>query len=389
MRENFLHKIRIRFMVYGILSILLAFLTGILFFYAIRFVYKTESLSESRQAEYQSNYTVIMGKLPETHEVKEDSFEQGTNTVMVIMSLIVMLLSYVCYFLLFTRKYDQYMNEIKDGVAELSSGNFNLFIPQHEESELSDIARNLNRMARQVKVLREEEQTIEGKKNTLITNVAHDLRTPVTSIIGYLELAKQEEVSKENRTHYIRVAYEKSLRLEKLISDLFTYTKLEFGEVSLHTTKVDIIKLLEQLLEEFYPSFYEAKLEYRFSANVKSAVILGDGDLLARVFENLISNAIRYGANGKNINVNVHVSFGQLKVQVINFGEMIQKKDLELIFDKFYRVDSSRNEQKGGTGLGLSIAQNIVKMHHGTIQASSGVEGTIFEVILDGCTSTE
>jgi signal transduction histidine kinase len=228
----------------------------------------------------------------------------------------------------------------------------------------------------------ENERRSEYAKNELITSVAHDLRTPLTSIIGYLDLVSSRDLTQDSQMKYIGIAYNKSKRLEKLIEDLFTYTKFNFGEVKANYTQVDIVKLLNQLVDEFYPSFSECRLEYEFTTTNSSAVIKADGDLLARAFANLISNAIKYGKDGKKILIDLSKEESGVVITIINFGEIIPKEDLERIFQRFYRVESSRSSETGGSGLGLAIAQSIIEMHGGSISAKSEVDGTVFIVIL-------
>jgi signal transduction histidine kinase len=213
--------------------------------------------------------------------------------------------------------------------------------------------------------------------------VAHDLRTPLTSIIGYLELLSTgTAIPPEMEKKYIDIAYTKAKRLEKLIEDLFGFTKLNYGKISMKVSQVDVIKLLSQLLEEFYPSFAEKSLVYELRSNVPAKVITADGNLLARLFDNLINNAIKYGAEGKQILVDVEADETIVKISVTNFGYVIPEKELPMLFNKFYRVEHSRSSSTGGTGLGLAISKNIVDMHGGDIQVASDLNGTVFTVKL-------
>ena len=252
------------------------------------------------------------------------------------------------------------------------------------DDEFSAMAANLNKMEADIQNLMEKEREAERTKNELITNVAHDLRTPLTSIIGYLELLSKsgDRLSPEMQKKYIDIAYTKSKRLEKLIEDLFGFTKLNYGKISMNVGKLDIVKLLSQLLEEFYPSFADKDLTYELKSNVPAQVITADGNLLARLFDNLINNAIKYGAEGKKILVKIHSDGEIVTVSVTNYGYVIPAEELPLIFNKFYRVEQSRSIYTGGTGLGLAIAKNIVDMHGGTISVASDLNGTVFTVKL-------
>jgi two-component system, OmpR family, sensor histidine kinase VanS len=308
--------------------------------------------------------------------------------IVTIMTIAAGIVLFITYFLLLTKKFITYIKEMIDGINQISQGNFNNRIEINNEDEFALLAEKLNQMADDIKEIMENERRSEYAKNELITSVAHDLRTPLTSIIGYLDLVSSKELSGEIQRKYIDIAYSKSKRLEKLIEDLFTYTKFNFGEVKADYTEVDIVKLMNQLVDEFYPSFSEFNLEYEFRSDLISAVIKADGNLLARAFANLISNAIKYGRDGKKIIIELVKEEYQIVINVTNFGDVIPKEDLKRIFQRFYRVESSRSSETGGSGLGLAIAQSIIEMHGGNISARSDENGTVFTVELKNDTIT-
>ncbi len=286
-------------------------------------------------------------------------------------------------FLMMHKSFLDYISRISAAMQNISEGDFNTVLEVRGDDEFSTMADNLNQMAQDLKELMEKEREAERTKNELITNVAHDLRTPLTSIIGYLELLSQKpDLPQEIRCKYIDIAFNKARRLEKLIEDLFGFTKLNYGKISMNVTQVDIVKLLEQLLEEFYPSFSEKNLYYELDTNVQSQKIMADADLIARLFDNLINNAIKYGAEGKKIIVKIRTDDETVSISVVNYGYVIPEEELPLLFNKFYRVEQSRSTHTGGTGLGLAIAKNIVDMHGGTIDVKSDLDGTVFTVRL-------
>ncbi len=286
-------------------------------------------------------------------------------------------------FLLLQEKSMRYISRISDAMQSISQGDLNITVDIEGDDEFSVMAASLNKMVEDLRGLMDKEREAERTKNELITNIAHDLRTPLTSIIGYLELLSGEtKLDPEVQKKYIGIAYVKTKRLEKLIEDLFGFTKLNYGKISMHVAKVDVVKLLSQLLEEFYPSFVDKNLSYELQSNVPAQMISADGNLLARLSDNLINNAIKYGADGKRILVKVHGSEELVTIQVINYGYVIPEEELPLIFNKFYRVEQSRSTNTGGTGLGLAIAKNIVDMHGGIIHVTSDLSGTVFTVKL-------
>lgn len=293
---------------------------------------------------------------------------------------------FVLIFYLMQRRHLGYIGQIADGIRRIADGDLETRIEVRGDDEFSEMAENINKMTVELRELLSIEREAEQSKTDLITNIAHDLKTPLTSIIGYLELLSGNKVqlSPEMQQKYLAIAYNKSRRLEQLIADLFSFTKLSYGKITMRVSYVDIVKLLSQLLEESYPSFVEKGLSYELKSNVPALEIAADGSLLARLFENLIGNAIKYGADGKRVTVRINAEEENdaVEIQVINYGYVIPEKDLPLIFNKFYRVDQSRSTQTGGTGLGLAIAKDIAQMHGGSIAVSSDLSGTVFTVRL-------
>ena len=327
--------------------------------------------------------------LPGPSAQKTGNFSFMTsNTLMVLLFVFFGIALFVLLFWIFQKKSFDYLNEITDAVRKISDGDLNVNLEIREDDEFSEIAMNLNSMTGDIKELMERERESERTKNELITNIAHDLRTPLTSIIGYLELlSEKKDLPEDTKQQYINIAYTKTRKLEKLIEDLFGFTKLTYGKIAMKVEKIDIVKLLSQLMDEFYPSFTSRSLDYELTSNVPAAVINADGTLIARLFDNLINNAIKYGAEGKRIDVKIlaepeNTNPETVTVSVINYGKVIPQNEIPHLFDKFYRVESSRNSGTGGTGLGLAIAKSIVDMHNGTIHVESDLNGTRFTVSL-------
>ena len=305
------------------------------------------------------------------------------HLAVVILYVLVGIVIFSVTFMILEEPGIRYLGRISDAVQSISQGNLNTEVDVTGDDEFSAMAANLNKMSSDIRKLMDKEREAERTKNELITNVAHDLRTPLTSIIGYLELlAGNTQIPQEMQHKYIEIAYSKSRRLEKLIEDLFGFTKLNYGKIAMHIGQIDIVKLLEQLLEEAYPNFEEKNLSYDLQSNVPEKIISADGNLLARLFDNLIGNAIKYGADGKRVLVKIHGEEDTVTVSVTNFGRVIPADELPLLFNKFYRVEQSRSATTGGTGLGLAIAKEIVDMHGGTIRVASDLNGTVFTVKL-------
>jgi two-component system sensor histidine kinase VanS len=288
----------------------------------------------------------------------------------------------IYFFFLLTKRYSAYFHQISSGINQLANGNFNSRIRITSKDEFGDIARDINLASEKLQQALERGDFAENSKDQLVLNLAHDLRTPLTSVIGYLDFILQDEqLTAEQVKHYASIAFTKSQRLEKLIDELFEITRMNYGKITIENEVVDLSELLIQLNEELYPAFEKNHL----AARVKVTPLLtiqGDGELLARVFENLLTNAIRYGKDGKFVDIHCYLDIDHVVVQVINYGAFIPSEELPYIFDIFYTGDQARTYDEGGTGLGLFIAKNIVTQHQGSISAQSSLIRTLIEVRL-------
>lgn len=309
---------------------------------------------------------------------------KGTFFALMVLAVLLALFFFILYFLLLTRKFSAYLAEIVTGIRGLAAGEMGTRIAVRQSNELTQIAENFNAMAEELENVVTEERKNEDAKNNLITSIAHDLRTPLTSVIGYLELVAEKNLDEEKRQHYVSVAYRKAKRLQCLTDDLFSYIKYGSAELTLNLAPIDAVKMMEQLTEEAYPAIAENHLELSVEKKLKEAVVEADGTLLARAFSNLLGNAIKYGRDGKCLRLMMEPGSEGRTVcfHIVNFGEVIPAKDLEHIFERFYRVDAARTEGQGGTGLGLAIAKNIIELHKGTISVKSDLSGTEFMVEL-------
>lgn len=222
----------------------------------------------------------------------------------------------------------------------------------------------------------------EQRKNDLIVYLAHDLKTPLTSVIGYLTLLQDEpQISQEMRAHYTGIALKKAQRLEELINEFFDITRFNLTTLTLETEQINLSRMLEQIVSEFNPILEEKEL--RWQTDIEPGIeILGDADKLARVFDNLIRNAVNYSYASSDIHFSARAEEDRVEISVRNHGRTIPPDKLEHIFEQFYRVDASRASATGGAGLGLSIAKEIVELHGGTISAESGEESIAFFVTL-------
>ena len=247
--------------------------------------------------------------------------------------------------------------------------------------ELEEIEKHMNHLKRESEKNERLAKENEQRKNDLIVYLAHDLKTPLTSMIGYLSLLDEiKDMPKKQQEKYIKIALNKSYRLEELINELFDITRFNSEKIILEKEDINLNMMLEQIIDDFYPMLQENNKEIKFHSD-EAVTLNADSDKLARVFANLIKNAILYSTD-KDIQIDVKKENDCIITVISNKGKNIPKEKLKRIFEKFYRVDSSRTTSTGGSGLGLAIAKEIVKLHGGDISATSDDEYTKFYVTL-------
>lgn len=308
---------------------------------------------------------------------------RDTLVSFMLVTVIATICFFIIYFLLFIKRIVKDMTYISDRIIDIADGKSDEKIIIERQDEIGEIAGRINEMTEQINQLITSERDALQSNKDLIACVAHDLRTPITSVKGYLDLALDtKHYDLEQRQKYVRIAQTKANRLEYLIHDLFNYTKLTSGEIALHRSKIDLVQLVEQMVEEFYPLFQEEELECTTKYNISYLEMNMDGELIVRAVQNLLSNAIKYGKDGKHVYVELECLEQEVQIRVTNYGLVIPEESIKHLFDIFYRVERSRNVKTGGTGLGLNIAQEIVHLHGGRIQVTSGASGTCFTIAL-------
>ena len=295
---------------------------------------------------------------------------------------------FVVYFLFLTRGLTRDLSNLAAGISSMTMERPRR-LPMKRQDEIGEIARSVNEMTEELTRLMDAEREALQTNKEMIACLAHDLRTPLTSLNGYLNLMMDtDKYDAAQRQHFTEVALRKADRLEGLIQDLFDYTKLMSGEITLHRKQVDFVKLIEQMVEEFYPLMEDNELHCSFDSAWKSLELAVDPDLMARAVQNLLSNAVKYGKDGKQIRICLQERDG-IVLSVTNYGLIIPEESLDMIFERFYRVEGARSPQTGGTGLGLNIAREIIVLHGGSITAQSSLQGTIFEIFLPWQNETE
>ncbi|WP_394855034.1 sensor histidine kinase [Clostridium lamae] len=233
-------------------------------------------------------------------------------------------------------------------------------------------------------VLRKEQiaKEAEQRKNDLVIYLAHDLKTPLTSVIGYLTLLRDEQqISEELRGKYLSISLEKAERLEDLINEFFEITRFSLSNLTLELSKVNLTRMLEQISYEFRPMLIPKNLKFDLRSQ-SDVMVKCDVKKMERVFDNLIRNAINYSFEGSSITITIFQDESGVKLKFRNYGNAIPEEKLNRIFEQFYRLDTARTSKTGGAGLGLAIAKEIVQLHKGTITAFSENDIIEFEVFI-------
>ncbi|MCA1031267.1 HAMP domain-containing histidine kinase [Bacillus timonensis] len=271
-----------------------------------------------------------------------------------------------------------YFNQIVLKTNELAAGNLGRDLDVTGHSVFSTLASNINKLKQGVKQSQNEQAKSERLKTELITNVSHDLRTPLTSIITYTELLKKNEIAEEDRAAYLEIIDRKSKRLKVLIDDLFEVSKMASGNMQLNKEKVDLVQLLQQALGEYDDTINESNLQFRFTTSDKPIFAIVDGQKLWRVFDNLIGNILKYSLEHTRVYITIEKGDDQALITFKNVSKYELGQNIDELFERFKRGDVSRHTE--GSGLGLAISKSIVDLHDGALEIEA--DGDLFKVTI-------
>lgn len=241
-------------------------------------------------------------------------------------------------------------------------------------SKMNQFSDKINEIKYDYILTKKNEREAEQKKNDLIVYMAHDLKTPLTSIIGYLTLLKDEkQISKELQEKYIKIALDKALRVEDLTNQFFDITRYNLQNMPINKQEINLVYLLKQVIDECYPMLEKRNLKCHLES-VDKVMYVGDGDKLARAFDNLLKNAINYSYENTTIEIQLEEKEGKISIVFRNKGDKIPQYKLDKLFEKFYRGDDARTSSTGGAGLGLAITKQIIELHEGKIYVKNDDE---------------
>lgn len=301
----------------------------------------------------------------------------------IVIGLLMLLDGWVVWWRL-KRRYHQYqMDHIIAELHYIAQGHLDHRIPFRLKGSEQHVITSVNALVDSAVQSMNDERQIEKSKDELITNVSHDLRTPLTSIIGYLRLIEDKQYhSEEDIVKYSHIAYEKAKQMKTLVDDLFEYTKVQQHGAPVNMITVDLSQLLEQVSASFELEGQKRGIEVSSATQPTPLLVDADPEKLGRVFSNLVANALKYGNGASYIKIDARQVGASVVIEVANDGTQIPAASLGHLFERFYRVESSRSKDTGGTGLGLAIVKSIVDLHHGEVEVTSTPQVTTFTVIL-------
>lgn len=302
------------------------------------------------------------------------------NNMDIIMLVLMVVFSLIIFRFAISR-ITKYFDEVAEGMDDLMKGSDKEI---ELSPEMSFLETKLN-MCRHILEKRERDaKQAEQRKNDLVVYLAHDIKTPLTSVIGYLDLMSEiPDMPTEQRAKYMEITLEKANRLEKLINEFFEITRYNLQTIVLDKKDFNLSYMLFQMADEFYPMLSEKSQEAIVNAE-DDIMLCGDSDKLARVFNNVFKNAIAYGDKNSKIIIDIYKQSQDAIITFKNYGKSIPPQKLDSIFEKFYRLDESRGTDTGNSGLGLAIAKEIVILHEGEIYAESNDNCTIFHIKIPG-----
>lgn len=313
------------------------------------------------------------------YDVAMNVYQQVFRNNMELFIMLAVLAVFLIVLRIYLKSFTKYFNEINRGIDALideNTGSVTL------SPELVTTEKKINYIKHTLEQRTLAAQAAEQRKNDLVVYLAHDLKTPLTSVIGYLTLLRDENrISDDLREKYLSISLEKAEHLEDLINEFFEITRFNFSNITLEYSRVNLTRLLEQLTYEFKPMFLEKNLKCVLET-APDTMIRCDVNKMQRVFDNLLKNAVNYSFDGTSIHIIATQEENTLRIKFTNSGNTISKEKLERIFEQFYRLDTARSSRSGGAGLGLAIAKEIVELHNGSITAESENETVSFQVVL-------
>lgn len=278
------------------------------------------------------------------------------------------------------------MKKLSEATHRIREGDFDFELHEEGKDEISELCRDFEEMRKRLKELDEEKKTFDRQSKELISNISHDLKTPITAVKGYVEgIMDGVADTPEKIDRYIRTIYIKANDMDRLINELTFYSKIDTNRIPYNFNKINVADYFDDCAEEVGLEMRERQIHFTYINNVdKNTLIIADAEQMKRIINNIIGNSVKYMDKEKKfVQLRVLDAGDFIQVEIEDNGKGIPAKEVAIIFDRFYRADASRNSAQGGSGIGLSIVKKIIEDHGGRIWASSKVgEGTTMHLVI-------
>jgi len=270
-----------------------------------------------------------------------------------------------------------------NGVMEITNNNYDVNIKIDTKNEFLDLANGFNMMAETIRNEIREKEKLEKIREGLILDISHDLKNPLSSILGYSEiLINNRDLDENEKMEYLNIINKNSYRANKLMNNLFEFSLYDNSDYKFNLIKTDISEFMRQTIANYIPEFEHNKFEYDFDILEEPYYVMMDEEKLTRAINNILDNKLKYNPSGSKIGIKTEIKERYFCIVLSDNGESIPEKNRENIFNLFVRLDKSRNSKTGGTGLGLSITKKILNKHNGGIRIIDSEAGTSFEIML-------
>lgn len=312
------------------------------------------------------------------------SWDNKYSLLFLSLIFIITISTFILIFLLLVNSRLKYFKHIINSVEKIDSLKYLSHLEEKGNDEFTELAQNINVMNKRLQAAFMKEKELEDSKYELITSVSHDLKTPLTSIIGYSDLLNKHGYEDElTRDEYTSIVYNKSLRLKDLVNELFEYTKLTGNDVKLDLKRFNVCALINQIAGESIIDFNEKDVELVLINPYRELFSNIDVKLISRVFENIIKNAEKYSISHSTFKIIVESSEEYIEIHFMNKCKDIEEIEIQKVFEKFYRLDNARSSEKEGSGLGLTISKKIMELHRGILEAEKQGDNLVFNIKLD------
>ena len=397
------HALAVKEIKNNALGLSLLFIVYIVFIAKIIFVIKRNPKAPQIQSDYVNNMIFV---------IKNGfNYKETRNTFLISITLALILLIAYLYFLatggyennIFVRFFQTYPFKgsifviiilfltmmyalkktldiivVNDALRKVNEGNLQEDIKLDGSKAIKELAENINLIKAGYKQTLENGVHNEKLKTELISNVSHDLKTPLTSIINYVNILKSSDITEVERAEYLLILEKKSLKLKVLIEDLFEMSKINSGKIKLNRELIDILSLIHQGIGEYSTLYEEKNIHFKVTTEEDDIYMELDGKLMSRALENVIINALKYSLNDTRVYINIKLEDDYVKIGVKNVANYEMDFNEEEMFERFARGDKSRNSKVEGSGLGLAITKSIVELHGGEVNIKK--DGDMFKI---------